>query len=359
MSVETFKIRPVCPEDGPAVVELRRRMDDLPVPEKNDLSFWRWENLENPYGTAFAMLAEREGVAVSNFSLLPRKLRIGTRVIQACLSVESMTERRYRAKGLFPRLWLALEPLAREAGVDVFYGFPNSKSRPIFQRVFHWTDVGSPDLFCYPLRPQCFLRSRGIPFSSLASLPGSIYRGIFRPKQAANVRPLINFNSCNQALVESLHPETSIVPERTVEYLNWRYTNVPGRDYMIHGLFSVPVASPAGFVVTRRTSHEGVDLAVVMEICLGPHVSRRNANILLSAVLADMFESGVDVALGLAMPGDPVRLVLGSAGFIRLPRRLAPHRFDLMVHGAGNAVPRDSLSDPACWRISFGDIDVF
>ena len=228
--------RTVSEIDGPAVIDLRRRVDDLPVPEKISTDFWWWENHQNPYGSSAAVVAVSDKKFVSHMSALPRQVIIKARPYPCSHLVEAMTDRALRKSMVFLHVGYKLERLLKEQKKAFFYCFPNRNSRLIFQRGFQWTDMGSPRVWLYPLRPGRVLHSRPGTVASLLALfappVGTLYRKVFRFKPSDRVLHADRFDGRFQPLLDEIHSRPCIILERTLDYLNWRYCKAVARSYL-------------------------------------------------------------------------------------------------------------------------------
>ncbi|MBN2288013.1 MAG: GNAT family N-acetyltransferase [Candidatus Glassbacteria bacterium] len=363
MSPSQITFREVCEDDCPAVVELRRRVDDLPVPEKISTEFWQWENLRNPFGVSTAVVAVSEGRLVSHMSALPRRLVVDGRPHPCSHVVEAMTDRALRRSMVFLRLGHRLERLLCEQGRELFYCFPNRSSRSIFQRGFKWMDAGSSRLWLYPLRPGRVLASRpGALARALAPLAvpaGVLYRGLFAFRSSGRVETADKFDDRFQGLLDEVHRRGPVVLERTVDYLNWRYCRAVARKYTVLCLPGEGGESVDGYLVYRRLRHEGVELGVVMDLQVRESATHGPAGLLLCTALAQMDSSGAQAALCLLTSSDPLSRSLARSGFIPVPRRLNPNPLDFMIKPVGAGLKPAFICDPANWRLSFGDNDVF
>jgi len=363
VSPSPITFRTVSEADGPAVVELRRRVDDLPVPEKISTDFWQWENYQNPFGSSTAVAAVAENKFVSHMSALPRRLLVNSRAHPCAHFVEAMTDRSFRNKIVFLRLGHVLERRLRQENVSVFYCFPNRNSRLIFQRGFKWMDAGSPRVWLYPIRPGKILSSRPGALASimarLAPAGARFYRAAFRFKPCERVEPAEQFDSRFQGLLDEIHRRHPLVFERTVAYLNWRYCRAVNRSYTVLRTFEDDSETAAGYLVFRRMCHEGVELGVIMDLQVCQKAAGETAGRLLGTALALMDESGAHAALALLMPADPLGRPLRRSGFIPVPRKLNPNPPDFMIKPVGGGLDPGFLSNPANWRLGFGDNDVF
>ncbi|HUU27311.1 MAG TPA: GNAT family N-acetyltransferase [archaeon] len=363
MSSPPFIIRSVSEKDGPGVIDLRLRMDDLSVSEKNSLDFWRWENLQNPYGNSIGMLAISDEMIISHMTSLPRRVLLKGCSHSCSHVIEAMTDRRFRKGMAFLSLGLKLDQELKERNVSLLYCFPNSNSRPIFQRGFRWIDVGSSRLWLYPLRPDRILATQTSWFHPVFTLPfalaGRLYKTFFPFKSSSLVVQTTEFDMRFQPLLDQIHNRYPIVMERSLDYLNWRYCKTVGRKYTV--LYALEKGSPtvAGYLVYRLTCHEGLDLGVIMDLQVLENDPNWVPAHLLGTALSQIHQKGAHAALCLSMPADPINKSLYRSGFLSLPRPLNPNPFDLMIKLPGSNPLSDFVTNPAHWRLSFGDNDVF
>ena len=358
-----FGIRRATEDDGPAIVELRGRVTELAVPEKTSPEFWFWENIANPYGKSITMVAFAGEQLVSSVSLLPRRAWINGVSHPCWLTVESMTDPRFRSKGLFFFLWQAAEREVQKSHDCLLYGFPNRNAKPIFEHGFHWTGVGSPTLMIYPLRPEKVAASRLSPgLATLAGLPllivGKLWRIPFGQRYSGRLQAIDGFTAECSSFLERINRSRPIMLERSVDYLNWRYPGAVGRKYRI---LRVPGSWEAGggYVVFRCAEHEGTRLGVIMDLQFDDRPLRSVARELLESAIAELADMNVDLVIGLATPGDRIAAVFRRSGFLPVPRRFNPNSFDLMFWSHGPLEGVHLLNGLENWGISFGDIDVF
>ena len=363
MNSPKFVLRPAKESDIDGVVNLRLRVDDIGVPEKNNPDFWKWENFLNPYGNSTAMIALTGREIISHIALLPRRAWVSGRSYSCALALEGMTDRRYRAKGLFPRLWFELRGLNQKNETLFLFGFPNSNSRPVFQHKFKWLDVGSPQLWLYPLRPKRLVSNRPGLFSSLLAVPvplaGWLYRMIYRFSPSDRVEQADSFDIRFQPLLDQIHRRYPVVLERTTEYLNWRYCKAVARSYTVLYIMEDGTDEVAGYLVFRQMCHEGVELGIIMDLQVKEQESATITENLLKTALARLYANGVEAVLALTMPSDSVSACLRNKGFIAVPRRFNPNPFDLMIELCDKNLETEVLTNPLQWHLGFGDIDVF
>jgi hypothetical protein len=113
--------------------------------EKLDQSIWDWAYLDNPMGNPFVSLCFDDEVLAGHYAIIPYNLVHNGRTIQACLSLTSMVDVKYRKCGLFVEQAKRVFEKAKDSGVDLVFGFPNAKSTPGFRKRLGWI-LEAPDI---------------------------------------------------------------------------------------------------------------------------------------------------------------------------------------------------------------------
>lgn len=84
--------------DGKELIELFSEV----TPELEvDLKKWRWKYLDNPLKENFIAVYEEDGKIVSEETIVPLKFYYKGKILKVGHSVDSMTLKEYRGKGIF------------------------------------------------------------------------------------------------------------------------------------------------------------------------------------------------------------------------------------------------------------------
>jgi hypothetical protein len=327
-----------------AIIDLRRSLREIKVRDRNSVVNWRHENLSSPEGESIVALATRGDRILSQFILLPRRLRVLGRELSSYQSLEVMTQATERRRGHFTRLGAMAQGEAARRGCDVLWAFPNRRSIGGFVGRFGWRVVGEVPLLARPvLGPVGALR--------LALLRGREEKDGFLLEQVEE------FDEGIGELVDHLNRSHPVVFPRSLERLNWRYRSIGDRvyrKYLYRG-----GDGRGGFAVYRITRWGRLVMAVIMELHVRDGLGRA-ASFLERSLERVRRRYRPRLALAMSPEHTLQHRILRRAGFARLPNGLGPHRFRLTVK-ADESV-RDlggQIQDPDNWYLSFGDNDVF
>lgn len=157
----------------------------------------------------FAAIMTSEDELVGNYSVSLRKIKIASgETFTAGLSATTMTHPRFSGQGVFPRLASLLYDDLTTTGVEIIYGFPNSKSSRTFFARLGW--------------------------SHLANVPH------MRLSLHDRSKPRPQRQSDNRFALSSSVPRTIRLPnwismfhhvDRSPEYLSWRFVEAPHVKY--------------------------------------------------------------------------------------------------------------------------------
>jgi GNAT superfamily N-acetyltransferase len=320
-----------------SILRMRVAMPEIEVRDKNSVLFWRHENLDNPDGRSIiALCRDAAGDVVSQFVLMPRRLRCMGERFDSFQALEVMTAPSFRGRGLFTRLGRRAQSAAAERDGRVLWGFPNRNSVRTFTARFGFRLVARPPVLVRPLSPG---RWRG----------GGQGGG-------SRLVECDRFDEAHDDLIGSLNTVAPVMVERSVSRLNWRYRTIGDRVYHRFVTAGRP-AGARGFAVVRLARPRRIPLAVLMEHhCIDGSGAHREMMLgVLEAVRSRL--GGAAAFIALAPPHTAHYSVLRSVGFVPF----APRRFNFVVKTLGGATRLDAREavEYANWYLSFGDEDVF
>jgi GNAT superfamily N-acetyltransferase len=223
----------------------------------------------------------------------------------AGFAVHIMTAPAARGRGVFSTLELYNEEEAARAGAMWALGFTNPMAGPIYVGKLGWEDVTTLRIWVRPKR----LWRRG--------------EGALR-----DVVPCPTFDARHESRYDAHHIA------RTVDYLNWRYTDSPRAYHRIDG--------DGGWAVVTHSVWHGFSAAVICDA-----VGRGVPSLLRRCIKA------VDANIAVAMVNPGEERAYLAAGFVPSPRaiRFIGKRLD----AAAPPLPHDRRA----WRFSLGDLDFF
>ena len=350
----TWRTRLYQEGDEHGILKLRQATWGAIDPVRSSLSTWYWQFRDNPTGKAFCCLAEDKGTIVGQYTAIPTRISVGDEETVLAFSCDTMTHPDYRRQGMFVTLATRLyETMAKKAGIETVWGFPNVNSLPGFTRRLGWKTVNTlPNWvgFTHPLALlYCALQA---PRSLPTPAPD---KGLLKlPKNPAGFRftAISRFDASFDRLWEARKPRNRIIQVRDSLYLNWRYLGVEAFGYLPFGVYEQ--GNLAGYVVLRMERIFGLRVGVLMDLFPLPVLNPARTVEVLKWTKRFCLLNGSMFVVGL-MPR-PHQPIFRKAGFLKAPDRFSPRKWILGVRNSGrhNAL----LQHPASWHILCGDTDI-
>lgn len=212
--------------DGKDLIELF----SLVTPELEvDLKKWRWKYLDNPSKENLIAVYEEDGKIVSEEAIAPLKFYYKGEILKIGHSVDSMTLKEFRGKGIFKKLALLTLKEGAERGYSFFYGFPNPNSKPIYLNKLNWKLIGNIRRWIFPLNLN-FLSTKFKVNLSFVNPIFKIGKNLIKPKR--EFKRVYDFENRDRYLqILKNHYDMFIL--RNEEFLNWRYLKHPYYNYDI------------------------------------------------------------------------------------------------------------------------------
>lgn len=219
----TWTVRPGTVDDSDAL----RKLFAIVFGHERGRAQHGWKFDTNPAGPPVLAVAEDDGRLVGQYALWPQRLLLGSEVVEAAQSLDTMTHPDYRGQGMFTVLAKEAMGYAQERGIEVLFGFPNSASYPGFVTKLDWDHVVDVANWTRVLRP-----------SSHAKVPAWV-----GPVADAGVRLLPKGAPAGRARRVDPDPERlaglaaaaatkgMVSVNRTADYLAWRFDPASERDY--------------------------------------------------------------------------------------------------------------------------------
>ena len=304
-----------------------------------------WWFERNPVGPQLISLAEDGGQAVGVAAMSFFRLRLDGREQVVAMPVHVATDPGYRGRGIFPRLELANEEAAAEAGSPITLTFPNAASHPIFVERLGWRDLPGRRVWARLLRPGAVPRY----FLGRPSPPGGLKEPDPKPRTIGGFRvePLREFGPEADDLWREAARGYGSHLVRDADYLNWRFAAAP-REYRALGAFED--RRLRGIAIVGYAYRHGVAGGFLADL-IAPPDGRRVTRALLRRCLGEV-RGGADALIALPPPPRAQRLAFLEAGFLPTWKRV--RMIGKVLRPEGSLPPR-----ARDWHFTFGDFDFF
>lgn len=314
-----------------------------------DLDHLRWQYLDRPGGKPLADVAvaevEGEEVFAAIYATFPSRFVVDGALTVACQSLDTMTDRRFRKRGLFRELATRLYARLADDGYALVYGFPNSQSVHGFKKYLGWSIDAPAPFLVRPLRTGLVARRFLGEKAGMLDLPLPAGLGVRRLDTVSRSH---TFDERFDTLWEQTRLTVRSGLVRDAAYLAWRFDRNPRFDY--ETMVATRGHDLLGFVTYRVADKHGGRLGYVMELAEAP--GSAVAAPLLAEALRAMRAAGTEMAMAWSLPGTVTHGTLRRLGFLSLPERVRP--IELHFGCAPLARPRPH---PASWFISYSDSD--
>lgn len=342
-------------KDEVDIIDLRKKLHEIVVSDKNSINYWKHENILNPSGKSVIALCYDDNKLVSQFVLLPKKIKFFQHIVTSYQSLEVMTDKNYRRKGIFTKLGNMAQEKALQNNSPLLWAFPNQNSINGFLYKFNWTHIASVPVLVRPLDAAGVIFPK--PLSNLLNIFTQNIYDLFYLKSDFTLEDFDSFDDSFNSLLQKFNDSFNIILKRSVSALNWRYLNVPNRVYKKYLFRQNNVVK--GFVVYRITEFNNKRIAVLMDAFSD---DKNNFVKFVNSTLTKL-KNNENCKLVFAMiPKHTSQYsVLRKSGFIRLPEKFNPYKFNL----TGNVTEKFTFQQPDefynfnNWYICFGDNDVF
>lgn len=321
--------------------------------------YLRWEYEQNPDGKAVIHVAEDHSLLVSQYLVLPRTFCINGKKSRGSLSVNTLTHPDFRGLGLFQKLAEQTYEECLQRGIGFTAGFPNPVSHPVFISKLQFKNPGRLPFLLKPLRPlstiMSFIRNRNGKAGEEIQLPAPVAEELPGGRRVSSFHPVEDGLKYDRFL-ENFNARNYYATLRSAAYLNWRYREIPLRNYQF---LKVEVEGEIeAIAVLRSRTMYGLRAGIVLEF-----IAKDTREGILSGKLLMKFISRYFVRQKMQLLISAMQQhageygILKSEGYYRVPERFLPQQLEFIIrlHGKEDA----SLLDFSNWFLTLGDNDIF
>jgi hypothetical protein len=198
-----------------------------------------WKYQKNPHGSPVIWVAEDKGRIVGCYILNPVRIRIGQVSVLGAQSVDAAVDNAYRGAGVFKKLAVNAIAQASKEGVAILYAFPTEIAHKGQVRIGYRPMFIIPKMFKV-FRIRSLLEEPGSKSAFLQKALGKmkIFQRIGQTKistksnDSLKVRATKDFDSRFETFWNEVCKENkSVLVERDISYLRWRYNEHPEKQY--------------------------------------------------------------------------------------------------------------------------------
>lgn len=316
----------------------------------------KWQYLDSPTGRLCVDLAVTKTDSpkiAAIYAVLPILMKLGSERGVLCVqSLDTLTDREFRGKGLFALLANQLYERIQQDGVQLVYGFPNKNSAHGFFSRLRWHRLDPFPFMIKPLRTGYFFRtlrkSRWLEW-----LPDVALTRARAPRldPGQEIRMIGRLVDEHDDLWERFSESIVFAVERDSRYLNWRLSR-PDQRYETIGLFEH--GRIAGLAITGVQFRDGNATGKLMELIYAPGRDDIGKKLLQHAVRS-LYTRNVQAIWVWNFDHSPNHPLLRRHGFVSLPQRL--HPFELHVGARELATRLAAIGVRKNWYVSLLDSD--
>ena len=330
------------------------------ITDKNKwLNEWKWKYKQNPAGEPIIWVACCDNKIVAQYAIAPVKIKFGDRTVTAAQSVDTMTHPDYQGRGIFVALTAEVFKEAARRDVAFIYGFPNKLTS---WHEKNWHKVGNLSFMIKPVNINKLVRS----YIVSPKIPGIICAGLIklaigllfhegRRKNRGDIKisKIKAFDQRADKLWANVSGDYQIRVLKNKEYLDWRYTALPGNEYEIYA--AEKQEEIRGYLVFKCMSQRGLKTAYVLDL-IAPLQDRTAAYFLVKKALEDLREKQVDIVAYPVITSRNLKKTLHKTGIFTFP--FLNRIFPFVIHASQPEISESMLRNPENWLVQIGDSDI-
>jgi len=357
---EEFVFRSATPEDMQGIIELYERNYKKPMGLTESEKHFIWEYLNNPVNRLYILLAiSKAGEFAAQYAVLPKYLIVGNQKVICTLSQDTVTDERFRGRGLFTFLADELYNEIQRDGVLFTYGFPNRNSAHGFFTKLKWREVKPLNIMVKPV--YC----KGCDYSFFPYI-GSHPLGRFIGKLAVvlhnsafaktaekdvSIHEMNEFSPVFDEIWERFRYKNLVMVIRDNQYIKWRFFDKPENNYRTFIFYKS--GRPAGYLITSVIKKFGASNLFVVDFVTSD-------SMILKSMIANIDQIARESSAPIisVMVPSVYKKYFYLSGYVRLPQRLFPQDLYFGVRIHNDFENASAIYDMNNWYLTWSDIDV-
>lgn len=323
----------------------------------SNIDFVRHEYFENPSGNALIELAidDENDTLAGQYIVNPHDYMFFGRQITGVLSLNTLTRKKYRGQKVFTTLAENCYEKSKNKQIAFCYGAPNPNSYPGFKKKLNFNDLCEMPLYVRLLKPSTVVREKINKFLSLFAYPFNL---LFLKKKIVD-NNIIEIDSSNVKIMDEfwnlIKDKYKIIGVRNSSYINYRYLNIPTREYYLH-VYLVN-KKPIAFVAARIRDVAKIKTGMIADF-LFVEGYEKEAKVLINYICNKIHDLGVGLSGCIMMTHTDEAKILKKAKFIRCPDKILPQPTPLIIRVFDEKLIEEGIMDVKNWFFTTGDYDV-
>jgi len=318
--------------------------------------YWRWKYFENPCGEPTMFVALDGARIIGETGGIACNVMVDGRDSRGVQMVDIVVLPEYQKGGPFFKLAKLVRQTEQAEGALLSYAISIKKTYKISTRILKFRGVSPIKRFIKVLDPSPYLRKKMGPMGGLVGGVGKLGLSVLRPgrlteDKGLRVVEIKGFDERFDDLWERVGPSYNIAVVRSSEYLEWRYTRCPIKDYNIFA--AVAGERLDGYVICAFYMEEGIKKGRIVDIFVEKG-NKGSAGLLINRAVDYFREEGCALAVTWGLEGSWLSPLLQKASFAV---KDTPH--DLITRVENDVMDIDYLRDVQNWHFNMGDSDYF
>jgi len=361
-----YEVRAFQPGDEEEIVEfLKLVFDGWPKFDLlcSPLEHWKWKYQDNPLRMNQIIVGVSDHRIVGCVHYPSLRIKIGNKVCLGTQGLDLAVHSDFRRVAIFNKMWDLGIKMRKESGIQLHYcltwNLMLSKYLLKFyhrfphhvMRLFRINDVG------LQLRKQPtkygFIYKYGGHLVKLANK----YRNTLRPDRPSSydfhIGKMTHFDERMDGFWEEIKDHYSFIIGRNRDYLNWRYCDPRGGDYLVKS--AQRNSKILGYMVLRIDRHQqDYPIGYIVDLLALPN--RLDVATALVGDAVNYFDGhGINMILYMVIKNHPYEVILKRNGFIAKRERVP--LFYREYAEVGELRKRETRS-PSRIHFAYGDLDV-
>jgi GNAT superfamily N-acetyltransferase len=357
---ETWTSTRYTSEDAPALLELMKKVSAEGEPTD---AYLEWQTQRGPAGPAIGLVARDNTTErlIAAAAIVPVGMKLSGKPVTAGLALHPLIDPEFEGRGIPLDLLRRLDALAADEKIAFSYAFPDDASFPVMANQGGFKEVASLSLLVRPLNTERLaMKTTG---SRVLARTASIARMVWRTPPSVRqkevpglaIDDVTDFDEPFALFWPRVQHRTPLIVVRDSAYLNWRYTNVPGREYAAFAARSE--GKVRALSVLRATQLGRFSAGLIVDLVVEASGEGRAAGrLLIDHAGAYFSDLDLDMLATLSLRHTDEFRLFSASGFRMRPKFLEPHPLHFVVRS--HAEEANAAYDLHNWFLTLGDSQI-